>query len=47
VLDTEASKYQVGCVLTQEQPDKTYKLVGYWSRPITGAETNYSTTEKE
>jgi len=40
VLDTHASDYQVGCVLTQEQPDKTYKPVGYWSRPITWAEKN-------
>ena len=47
VLDTDARDYQAGCVLTQEQPDKTYKPVGYWSRPITGAEKNYSTTEKE
>jgi len=46
VLDTDASDYQVGCVLTQKQPDKTYKPVGYWSRPITGGEKNYSTTEK-
>jgi len=47
VLDTEASDYRVRCVLTQEQPGKTYKPVGYWSRPITGAEKNYSKTEKE
>jgi len=47
VLDTDSSDYQVGCVLMQEQPDKTYKPAGYWSRPITGAEKNYSTTEKE
>jgi len=47
VVDTDASDYQVGCVLTQELPDKTYKPVGSWSLPITGAEKNYSTTEKE
>jgi len=47
MLDTDASEYQVGCVLTQEQPEKTYRPVGYWSRPITWAEKNYSTTEKE
>ena len=47
VVDTDASDFQVGLVLTQEQPDKTYKPVGYWSRPIEGAEKNYSTTEKE
>jgi len=40
VVDTDASAYQVGCVLTQEQPDKTYKPIGYWSRPIKGAERN-------
>jgi len=37
----------VGCVLTQEQPDRTYKPVAYWSRPITGSKKNYSTTEEE
>jgi len=47
VLDTDANDDQVGCVLTQEQPDKTCKPVGYWSRPIAGAEKNYRTTEKE
>jgi len=46
VLDTDASDYQVDCVLTQEQPDETYKPVGYWSCSITEAEKNYSTTEK-
>ena len=47
VLETDASDYQVGCVLTQEQPDETYKPVGYWSLPITGADKNCCTTEKE
>jgi len=47
VLDTDASDYHVGCVLTQKQPDMTEEPVGYWSRFITGAEKNYSTTEKE
>jgi len=47
LLDTDASDYQVGCVLTQEQPDKSYKPVGSWSHPITGAEKNNSTMEKK
>lgn len=46
-LDTDACDYQVGCVLLQEQPDKTLRPVGYWSRSLTKAEKNYSTTEKE
>jgi len=47
VLGTDASDYQVHCVVTQEQPDKTYKPAAYWSRPITAGEKNYCTKEKE
>jgi len=36
VVDTDASDYQVKCVLAQEQPENTYKPVGYWRRPICG-----------
>jgi len=47
VVETDASNLEVGCVLTQEQPDKTFKPIGYWSRPIKGGERNYTTTKKE
>ena len=46
-LDTDASAYQVGCCLLQEQPDGNLLPVGYWSRSLTPAEKNYSSTEKE
>ena len=46
-LDTDASSYQVGCCLLQRQPDGTLHPVGYWSRVLTSAEKNYSSTEKE
>jgi RNase H-like domain found in reverse transcriptase len=45
-LDTDASDHQLGCCLLQEQPDGTQKPIGYWSRGLTSAEKNYSTTEK-
>jgi len=47
VQDTDPSDYQVGCFLRQEQPEKTYKPAGYYCRPITEAEKNYSTTGTE
>jgi RNase H-like domain found in reverse transcriptase len=46
-LDTDASDHQLGCCLLREQPDGTQKPIGYWSRGLTSAEKNYSTTEKE
>jgi hypothetical protein len=46
-LDTDASNEQVGCCLFQAQPDGENHPVGYWSRGLTNAERNYSTTEKE
>jgi RNase H-like domain found in reverse transcriptase len=46
-VDTDASDRQLGCRLLQEQPDGTQKPIGYWSRGLTSAEKNYSTTEKE
>ena len=47
VLDTDACNYQLGCVLMQEQDDGSHRPIGYWSRSLTKAEKNYSTTEKE
>jgi hypothetical protein len=47
ILDTDASQEQIGCCLYQEQPEGEQKPIGYWSRGLTSAERNYSTTEKE
>ena len=47
VQDTDPSYYQVGCVVRQEQPEKTHKPAGYYCRPITEAEKNYSMTGTE
>ena len=47
ILDTDASQEQIGCCLFQEQASGTRHPVGYWSRGLTSAERNYSTTEKE
>jgi len=46
-LDTDASAWQVGAVLLQEQPDQSTRPVGYWSRSLNAAERTYSTTERE
>ena len=46
-LDTDASDQQLGCCLLQEQPDGALHPIGYWSRVLTPAERNYSSTEKE
>ena len=46
-LDTDACAYQVGCCLLQEQEDKTWHPIGYFSRSLTDAERNYSASERE
>jgi transposase InsO family protein len=46
-LDTDASATQLGCCLRQTQPDGSTLPLGFWSRSLTPAEKNYSTTEKE
>ena len=47
-IDTDACNTQVGCVLLQEQEgEKTPNPVGYWSRTLSPAEQNYTTTEQE
>lgn len=47
VLETEACGTQVRCALLQQQPDGHFLPVGYYSRVLTPAEKNYSTTERE
>jgi len=47
VVDVDACADQVGCTLLQEEPGESLHLVGYWSRGLTAAEQNYSTTWRE
>ena len=47
ILDTDASAYQIGCVLLQEQQEGDMRPVGYWSRTLNSAERGYSPTERE
>jgi RNase H-like domain found in reverse transcriptase len=46
-LDTDASSDQICCCLFQEHQDSEKHPLGFWSRGLTSAENNYSTTEKE
>lgn len=46
-FDTDAYIVRVGCVLLQQQEDRTTKPIGYWSRYVTDAELKYDTTERE
>ncbi len=46
-LNTDASDGQLGCCLHQDQPTGDRFPIGYWSRSLTSAERNYSTTDKE
>jgi len=46
-VGTDAGAGQVGAVLLQEQPDRTTRPVGYWSRSLNMVERNYSTTQRE
>ena len=47
IVDVDACADQLGCTLLHEQPDGTRLPVGYWSRGLSRAEKNNSTTERE
>ena len=46
ILDTDASDYAVGAVLSQLQDDEE-RVLGYFSRTLNDAQTRYCTTKKE
>ena len=50
MIDTDASAYQVGATLLQQQDEedpKSWATIGYWSRSLVPAEKNYTATERE
>ena len=50
MIDTDASAYQLGATLLQQQDPskpKEWVPVGYWSKTLNSAEQNYSATERE
>ena len=46
-VQTDASGYAIGAVLSQQQDDGTQRPVAFWSRKLNSAERNYSATERE
>ena len=44
-LDTDACGHQVFFALLQEQLEGGTRPIGYWSRAVTDAERNYTSTE--
>lgn len=44
--DTDVCDLHVGCILSQTQPDKTVKLIGYLSRLLSDAERGYGATQR-
>ena len=47
ILDTDASQYAVGSVLSQRQPDGEVRVVAYGSKTLNSHERRYCTTRKE
>ena len=50
MIDTDASAYQLGATLLQQQDlshPKEWMPVGYWSKTLSSADQNYIATERE
>ncbi|OUM69780.1 hypothetical protein PIROE2DRAFT_37874, partial [Piromyces sp. E2] len=45
-LETDASKFAIGCVLSQKV-GRVFRPIGYYSRSLNSRERNYSVTDKE
>ena len=46
-VDCDASKFDLGAVLSHKYPDRTEKLIAYASRTLNKNEINYSQVDKE
>jgi hypothetical protein len=46
-METDASNYAYGAVLSQKQPDGQHHLIGYMSKSMNPAERNYGILDKE
>ena len=46
-VETDVCDRQLVTVLLQAQADSANKLIGFFSRPLTGTDRNYNTTERE
>ncbi len=47
ILDTDASNYAVGAVLSQRHPDGKERVVSYGSKVLNDSQRNYCTTKRE
>ena len=47
MVQTDASGYAIGAVLSQKQKDGTVRPIAYWSKKLSGAASRYSATERE
>ena len=47
ILDTDASNYAIGAVLSQRHPDGKERVVCYGSKVLTDSQRNYCTTKRE
>jgi hypothetical protein len=47
IVQTDASGFAIGAVLSQKQKDCTVRPVAYWSHKLGSAPRNYSATERE
>jgi hypothetical protein len=46
-IETDASDYALGAILSQQCPDMKWRPVFYYSRKFSGAELNYNVHDKE